>query len=99
MSVLQLCLCSPMEITTVYTEAVILHKHPLVHYLQMFCALVFTGDDRDKVPARRNASTQRRGELVGSKSEHQVQLRGIPFDTTEDEVRHFLAGNACLFLC
>ena len=85
-----------MEITTVYTEAVILHKHPLVHYLQMFCALVFTGDDPNKVPARRNASTQRRGELVGSRSEHQVQMRGMPFDTTEDEIRQFLAGKAAV---
>ena len=85
-----------MEIIAVYTEAVILHKHPLVHYLQMCCALVFTGDDPNKVPARRNASTQRRGELVGSKSEHQVQLLGIPFDSTEDEIRQFLSGKACV---
>ena len=59
-------------------------------------ALVFTGDAPDQVPARRNASTQRRGELVGSKSEHQVQLVGVPFDTTEDEIRQFLSGKACL---
>ena len=85
-----------MYIITVCIEADILHKHPLAHYFKMFCALVFTSEAPDQNPARRNASTQRRGELVGSKSEHQVQLRGMPFDSTEDEIRQFLAGKAAV---
>ena len=32
------------------------------------------------------------GTLIGSKSAHAVVLRGIPFDTYEDEVRQFLEG-------
>ena len=60
--------------------------------LTIMCVIVSTSEAPDQNPARRNASIQRRGELVGSKSEHQVQLAGVPFDTTEDEIRQFLTG-------